>query len=393
MEVLETNTEGFDSQKLGKLLDYLDKELEVPYLERRKSLQLHKSNSVEELKETIQFLTEREKDLFAAVQIAKVLLKHNSDMLAQVNSLKNFNEELSTELQKQKQNTENLKTQHIEVVLSYEKALEEIRKLRDHAQHLDQKVVQLQDEASEDKAFQHLELMFSSKSANLQKQNSDLAASLSQLRTQKELLESQVDHLKHSNGQLKTANSQLATKAESLRKELNSVNSEKEKIKDLHAELIGKYKHLKEQKNQPDTHFIDHKDQFVKHSLTTSSLKSEICAIETPNEESPASVELEATFFPGSKELQVCTFQVAKVSPRKKNTEIRKSPGEEFFTLTTQAVKLNSPYMEDICTVSARELYLKAEHLDIPFHKWHLWIESQLNAYYINNMYRHEFCK
>ena len=70
----------------------------------------------------------------------------------------------------------------------------------------------------------------------------------------------------------------------------------------------------------------------------------------------------------------------------------RKDPGQEYFTLTSQAVKLNSPYMDTICTVSTKDLYDKAVRNSIPFHKvspmqWHVWIESQLTTAYLDSLY------
>lgn len=47
----------------------------------------------------------------------------------------------------------------------------------------------------------------------------------------------------------------------------------------------------------------------------------------------------------------------------------RKDPGQEYFALASQAVKLNSPYMDTICTVSTKDLYEKAVRNSIPFHK------------------------
>ena len=66
----------------------------------------------------------------------------------------------------------------------------------------------------------------------------------------------------------------------------------------------------------------------------------------------------------------------------------RKSPSEEYFILVTQAIKLNSPYMDVICLVSPKSLYELAMRNDIPFHKWHIWVEKQLNASYLESIYK-----
>ena len=58
-------------------------------------------------------------------------------------------------------------------------------------------------------------------------------------------------------------------------------------------------------------------------------------------------------------------------------------------------MKLNSPYMDNICTVPTRELYDKALKSSIPFHKvsviqWYIWIESQLTNSYLESLYSTE---
>jgi hypothetical protein len=62
-------------------------------------------------------------------------------------------------------------------------------------------------------------------------------------------------------------------------------------------------------------------------------------------------------------------------------------PVRHYFTLVTQAVKLCSPYMDHICTISTHKLYEKAQKQNVPFHKWHLWIERQLTNAYLSLKY------
>lgn len=75
----------------------------------------------------------------------------------------------------------------------------------------------------------------------------------------------------------------------------------------------------------------------------------------------------------------------------------RKDPSEEYFLLVlptqaTQAVKFSSPYMDSVCTVSAKSLYEQALRDAVPFHKvgsrqWHAWIEDQLTRAYVSDLY------
>lgn len=64
-----------------------------------------------------------------------------------------------------------------------------------------------------------------------------------------------------------------------------------------------------------------------------------------------------------------------------------RDPIEEYFTLTTQAVKMNSPHMDRIGILPASFLYQKAKEEQVPFHRWHVWIETQLNFEYIQQLY------
>lgn len=84
-------------------------------------------------------------------------------------------------------------------------------------------------------------------------------------------------------------------------------------------------------------------------------------------------------------------------TPKAPEIPVRRDPGQEYFALVpstqaSQAVKLNSPYMDTICTVSTKELYEKALKTKVPFHKvkarqWHIWIESQLTNAYLESIY------
>lgn len=44
--------------------------------------------------------------------------------------------------------------------------------------------------------------------------------------------------------------------------------------------------------------------------------------------------------------------------------------------------------MDAICVIPPNELYDKALEEEIPFHRWHIWIESKLTAAYIDLVYK-----
>ena len=73
-------------------------------------------------------------------------------------------------------------------------------------------------------------------------------------------------------------------------------------------------------------------------------------------------------------------FQVEEPGP---HTEvIDATVNEEYFKLTCLAVKLNCAFMENVCHISANELYAEALQRKIPFQKYYVWIDAKLtNAY------------
>lgn len=58
---------------------------------------------------------------------------------------------------------------------------------------------------------------------------------------------------------------------------------------------------------------------------------------------------------------------------------MNRDPLKEFFTLTLQSVKLNSPHMNIICMINKDTLYEKALKEGVPFFKWYEWIENTIN--------------
>lgn len=95
------------------------------------------------------------------------------------------------------------------------------------------------------------------------------------------------------------------------------------------------------------------------------------------------SVSPRYTSFIFNPALDICPQSSTTVLPVKSSRD----PIEEYFTLTTQAVKMNSPHMDRIGILPASFLYQKAKEEQIPFHRWHVWIESQLNFEYIQHLY------
>ena len=68
-----------------------------------------------------------------------------------------------------------------------------------------------------------------------------------------------------------------------------------------------------------------------------------------------------------------------------------RDPMKEFFMLTAQSVKLNSPYMDSILTLHINEMYEWVEKTNIPFNKWGQWIEDYLHRIILSKIYAEAF--
>ncbi|KRX03764.1 hypothetical protein PPERSA_04272 [Pseudocohnilembus persalinus] len=58
---------------------------------------------------------------------------------------------------------------------------------------------------------------------------------------------------------------------------------------------------------------------------------------------------------------------------------IKRDPYEEFFELVIQAVKLNSPFMDDVLGINTKNWYKQVQGELIPFHKWYVWADQKLH--------------
>lgn len=69
-----------DSTGLRKLLEEISAQLSISYLKKRASSNLHKQSALEELQDAITYLTDKERELQVALNIAKYLLDCNEDL-------------------------------------------------------------------------------------------------------------------------------------------------------------------------------------------------------------------------------------------------------------------------------------------------------------------------
>lgn len=62
---------------------------------------------------------------------------------------------------------------------------------------------------------------------------------------------------------------------------------------------------------------------------------------------------------------------------------LKRDPLYEFFQLTCQSIKLNSPHINTICHIDPKDLYAIAIAEQPHFFKWGNWIEDYLNREFI----------
>lgn len=79
---------NIDTHHLRQVLDQFSAELETGFLERRADAHAHKDDLFEELAEVIKEVTDREKQLQAAVGIARMLLDNDEIRVQKLDSCK-----------------------------------------------------------------------------------------------------------------------------------------------------------------------------------------------------------------------------------------------------------------------------------------------------------------
>lgn len=82
---------------------------------------------------------------------------------------------------------------------------------------------------------------------------------------------------------------------------------------------------------------------------------------------------------------------VAEVNDKSLKYLMSRDPMKEFFVLTAQAVKLNSPYMDTILTLHINEMYGQVVRSNTPFFKWSQWIEDYLHRTILSKIYAEAF--
>lgn len=410
-------TDNTDTSHLRSLLYSYTQELSLTFLERRGKYNNHKSTILEELQDVITELTHREKDLLTAVQIALSALDTNDKLQQKLSNTKTKFLQALEKIHHQSIDIETLKESLISAENRYENAnktlIETEELMLENSAELNRMIRERFYDASiknnEDEienitkeykvqisALQKRKWELEKEKSQLIQQNSSQEKSLADYRDLCEKLESKIESLKTSQKNHEILNKSQSDRILHLENQLRALAINYERLKS-HSER------LEEDLSLPSSSSPTTPKPKLFHSL---SLQNELEIIENElneeilNEEKNSIVEsLFSNTSDKCKTPQTRTSSLScyfkplstdfgssiNISPFKVP---RKGPPEEYFTLSVQAVKMNSPHMDNIVNVSPTELYAKAIKAGIPFHKWHLWIESQINSIYVQTLYK-----
>lgn len=450
-----------DDKQLHLALDSLAQELQTPFVERMRGNKHHGKDAVAQLGDAIGELSARERELGAAIGIARMLLAKNKELAE---------EALTAASEKS----------HLEGVIALLR--QEQRVMQGHAAELQAKCGLLEAELASaevqlSEAQTSVLRLEELNSAVVQPEREEKPDESEELASHSRLihkLNMAIQALERDNSalRLKCADTEKALTAEA--EKVRKSEEEWGKLRDKLRTLKEEKQHLSKRAHQAEDHAkylefdlmviqrkIERLEEEAKFSLSPStsdsgnkherhtSLFTKLRGIEEGEELEQRSDE-EASgqaswrremsvdfgnesmddedLFSGRRdlftlgshrpfvfpELSICrispTISLGKATPRSllcfssslmvnlpcKRSQ-RKDPSEEYFLLVlrtqaTQAVKFSSPYMDSVCTVSAKSLYEQALREAIPFHKvgsrqWHAWIEDQLTRAYVSDLY------
>ncbi|CAG9334974.1 unnamed protein product [Blepharisma stoltei] len=430
-----------EPHKLRSLLDSIAIQLEIPFLERRGRNKQHKHDPIEELREVIQETSERERELQACIGIARVLIDNNEKSILKINKQR---EEKEKDQEKIKDLRNTIETLKEELVLAEEKydqvnkalvsceeqllvlnaehkrLLMESNKLRELPDSLVQSVKDYQSEIEELKSSFRSELDEMNKNKfELERRNKRLLEEKTQMDTiynetyekfktleisnqksQERLkaLEQECQNAKFEKeiadkkiGLLSKNTEKLKAKIDKLEEDLKLTENSRSK-----SQTPKKLKHSRHHSLLTEIESVrsDEKEKKLKlpeireeEEMVITSIASKAFLSFTPHGKSGHKV---FSFDRSQKTLDIdIDLGIIHIESKKaKDFPGRKDPAEEYFFLATQAVKMNSSYMDAICIIPPQNLYEKAMKEDVPFHKWHIWIESQLNSAYIQMLYK-----
>jgi chromosome segregation ATPase len=410
-----------ETSRLRSLLTSITAELKTPFLERRFRQHSHKSDLLDELNDAITELTNREKDLQAAAGIALMLLEHTETLQDKLQKAKNAVQlsnskahhlaiEVDSLAEALKHSEKKIEELQQTVAKAEETAINSARELETALLDKKTKCEEICESQTEDdrNEWERVVKEMMEKKRDLEKENRKMQETLATVMKENCVLKEEKDrNLNKANfWQEKAWGMENKWKtAEEMLKELETANAE---LEASHKALNSNFQRIKHhsERLEEELSILGQKKPSIHHPANQSSLHSELSLLENPDEESISQADESfedplyvlkkhtnsftnstryMSFQSYSRIFSVANLENLSVSPTKSS---RKPAPEEFFALATQAVKMNSPYMENICCVPTQALMEQALKDEIPFHKWYQWIERQLNSIYISSLYK-----
>lgn len=412
-----------DVSQLRTLLYSFTEDLSLNFLERRAKNKNHKATILEELQDVVEELVDRERDLQSSVEIALSILDNNEQLKLKLSEKKNKLMHALDKVHHQSIDIKTLQEALVTAEIRYEeinKALIETEELMllnsaeinrlNRDRFLDCRPVSNEEEIELIKKEFRLELeSIQKKRSQLEKDN----RRLNEICSQKE---KQLNEYKDNFSKLETRYTKLqenykesekcrdiqAQEIEMLDTQVKLLTSRCERLQSLSSRLEEDLSMMK---------FSDN-DTSAKPGMShASSLHSELESLADEYDE----IAFKSALGQGNNSIEDLLFlkpsHIHSHTPKTRTSSLfsntrsfsissglginisqtkgqRKKPPEEYFLLTVQAVKMNSPHMESVYSVSSQELYDNAIKQGIPFHKWHIWIESQLNLAYVQSLYK-----
>lgn len=448
-----------DDKQLHSALDSLAQELQTPFVERMRVNKHHGKDAVAQLGDAIGELSARERELGAAIGIARMLLAKNKELAEEVLSIscEKSNLEGMIALLRQEQRVMQGHASEVEAKCSlleaelaaseaqYREAqvsvlrLEELNSSVMHSDH-EEGIDEAEEEASHsrqieqmsrsiqilerDNATIRLKCIDTEKELTVQTENAKkLMEDLGKLREKQKTLNEEKqhwskrahqaeDHAKYLEFDLMVIQRKVERLEEEAKFSPTPSTSDSGNKHERHTSLFTKLHGIEEgeeleQRSDEEAGQTSWRREmsmdFGNESMDDEDLFSGKRDLFTLGTHKPFT-------FP---DLTICSLSPISIWKRtqKDNRKIastgtvnlpckrnqRKDPSEEYFLLVsaiqaTQAVKFSSPYMDRVCTVSAKSLYEQALREAIPFHKvsnsqWHAWIEDQLTRAYVSDLY------
>ena len=437
---MSLSTQTVDDRKLQSVLDTLSLELQTPFIDRLRLSKHHGKDPVSQLSDTVAELTSRERDLTAAIGIARMLLGKNKElaeelqtvtaekshlegvnlmcrqeeklMRGQINDLETKTSMLEAELvdAESQLNAANVTIMHLEEI-NFASTQEEKEEKGEEMEKIEADSVIMRDLkrtngnlereiANMHKKIRNLVEDLKSEREKNEKNDDEIGKLKEELRGVKEekrksekKAKQTEDHAKYLEFDVMVLQRKLERMEEEAKFSTSlSTNSSAHKH-ERHTSLFTKLhgiaegsepasdEELGEQvswRREMSVDFgnesMDDEDIFGRREiLTLGSQKPfmfpdvQICRLPGISVGKKTGIRLS----PRSKPLSIRTTVGLNINGRKSQ---RKDPSEEYFLLVsatqaTQAVKFSSPYMDSVCTISAKSLYEQALQDAVPFHK------------------------